>query len=106
MRVGDDAYLKPADVLCPHLGLEDGGDLLVATCAVHDAPWYRDTACYATGSPRAAPWRAFAGEPSCPVGALVAARPSLRTRLRDAPRANGGMLQHLGPWTLVPRRGG
>jgi hypothetical protein len=105
VRLGDDAYLKPADVLCPHLRFEAGprGNLAVATCAVHDEPWYRDTACFAARrAPADASW--VAGERPCAVGELVAASASLRARLLDAPRPDLERLQHLGPWELVPRR--
>jgi hypothetical protein len=105
VRLGDEAYLKPADVLCPHLRLQHGprDDRALASCAVHNAPWYRDTACFAARrAPADASW--VSGERPCAVGELVATSAALRAALRDAPRSDLAQLQHLGPWTLVPRR--
>jgi len=105
VRIGDEAYLKPADVLCPHLRFEPGarGDLARATCAVHDEPWYRDTACFAASrAPADSSW--VPGDRPCAVGELVAASASLRAALREAPHPDVEQLDHLGPWELVPRR--
>lgn len=34
---------KKGDTICPHLKLDDGD---IATCKVHDKPWYKTTPCY------------------------------------------------------------
>jgi hypothetical protein len=108
IRVDDGAYLKPTAVLCPHLRFElrfNGSDLTVATCAVHDEPWYCDTSCCACGDPEKDPSRAFARARPCALGSLVMATPSLRAALRDGPRADPRRLEYLGPWARVPRAG-
>jgi hypothetical protein len=104
VRLGDEAYLKPADVLCPHLRFAPGPlGLAVATCVIHDEPWYRDTSCFvARRAPADGSWPA--GERPCAVGELVAASAKLRAVLQDAPHPDLERLQHLGPWAAVPPR--
>ena len=84
--------LKPADLLCPYLSYAGP----VATCAVHDEPWFVRTACH--GNPGRDLHPRAAGSAACGLGTLVLSTPSLRVELRRAPWAALGVLEDLGPW--------
>jgi hypothetical protein len=93
INVNGRALLK-GEGLCPHLKFEGS----VASCAVHDEPWFKKSPCYAYGNADIDyDFLAKKGLP-CAVGVLIQAKGGLKVMRPDMRQLTAEELEDAGPW--------
>lgn len=97
IRIGDRAKLKPGGVLCPHLTF----DGVMASCAVHQEPWFKETPCHVYGNPDIDPDYYHTRNRPCRMGEAIQQNGGLfKVFPNDEHKTiKAEELEDLGPWS-------